>query len=193
MVRCLLSVVIRICRLTAVVVACHRHVVFSSLFEALRGNLVSLFPSTRAVSNLPFGADVYLAGAFSSSSLISSNGTSATTSDADDSKRQPRAEIDVEDQPVWQLLAALAVCADMAQQQLLVTEAREKVLENVAAATKGVVSPEVAALKIVRSLVSPLLLSAFQSKLTDFFCLRQANVNLLLQSLGLDASQITLE
>lgn len=60
-----------------------------------------------------------------------------------------RPTIDLEDEPVWQFLAAFAVCANMDQQQMLVASVREKVLENVTSATKKWVPPEVAALKIV--------------------------------------------
>jgi DNA topoisomerase 2-associated protein PAT1 len=56
--------------------------------------------------------------------------------------------MDVEDEPVWQFLAALAVCADMSQQQVLVTEVRDKVLENVTAAHRAL-EPAVAEMKIV--------------------------------------------
>jgi DNA topoisomerase 2-associated protein PAT1 len=56
--------------------------------------------------------------------------------------------MDVEDQPVWQFLAALAVCADMSQQQALVAEVRDKVLENVTAAHRAV-ELGVAEMKIV--------------------------------------------
>lgn len=72
------------------------------------------------------------------------------------------------DEPVWQFCAALAVNADMQQQQQLVAELRDKVLENVASATKGWIADDrVRALKL-------------------------ANVNLFLHALGLDSSQIML-
>lgn len=75
---------------------------------------------------------------------------------------------DAADEPVWQFCAALAVNADMQQQQQLVAELRDKVLENVASATKGWVTDErTRAMKI-------------------------ANVNLFLHALGLDSSQIML-
>lgn len=60
--------------------------------------------------------------------------------------------LDLEDEPVWRFLAAVAVCADPQEQQDLVTAVRDKVLENVSSAKKLKVTPEVAALKIVRSL-----------------------------------------
>lgn len=76
--------------------------------------------------------------------------------------------MDLADQAVWQFLAALALCASNVQQQHLVTEVREKVLENVVSATKGWVADE----------------SERQAKLD--------NVNLFLHALGLDSSQIAI-
>ena len=61
-----------------------------------------------------------------------------------------RGDLDAEDEPIWTFLASVAVSADMSQQQALVTEAREKVLECVVAASSKRVSPEAAAAKIVR-------------------------------------------
>ena len=80
---------------------------------------------------------------------------------------QPKG-LDQADQPVWQFLAALALNASMAQQQALVTELREKVLENVTSAKQGWAADEVES----------------QAKI--------ANVNLFLHALGLDSSQIVL-
>ncbi|CAE6519364.1 unnamed protein product [Rhizoctonia solani] len=113
--------------------------VFDTLFRSLAQHLVSLFPSTRYAAAQAFGATPHL----------------------------PEGP-DVADEPVWQFCAALAVNADMQQQQQLVAELRDKVLENVAGATKGWAADERAgALKI-------------------------ANVNLFLHALGLDSSQIVL-
>ncbi|KAJ1306798.1 hypothetical protein OPQ81_007784 [Rhizoctonia solani] len=113
--------------------------VFDTLFRSLAQHLVSLFPSTRYAAAQAFGANPYL----------------------------PEGP-DVADEPVWQFCAALAVNADMQQQQQLVAELREKVLENVAGATKGWVADErIGAMKL-------------------------ANVNLFLHALGLDSSQIVL-
>ncbi|CAE6481940.1 unnamed protein product [Rhizoctonia solani] len=113
--------------------------VFDTLFRSLAQHLVSLFPSTRYAAAQAFGGTPYL----------------------------PEGP-DVADEPVWQFCAALAVNADMQQQQQLVAELRDKVLENVAGATKGWVADErVAASKL-------------------------ANVNLFLHALGLDSSQIVL-
>lgn len=75
---------------------------------------------------------------------------------------------DILDQPVWQFLAALALHAITQQHQILVTSLREKVLQNVLSANKGWVADE----------------EARQTKL--------ANVNLFLNALGLDSSQITM-
>ncbi|KAB5594970.1 DNA topoisomerase 2-associated protein pat1 [Ceratobasidium theobromae] len=113
--------------------------VFNTLFRSLAQHLVSLFPSTRFATAQAFGANPYL----------------------------PEGP-DVADEPVWQFCAALAVNADMQQQQQLVAELRDKVLENVASATKGWIADDrVRALKL-------------------------ANVNLFLHALGLDSSQIML-
>jgi DNA topoisomerase 2-associated protein PAT1 len=112
---------------------------FDHLCQFLFGNLLSLFPSTRMAASLPLGPNYYL--------------------------RMSKA-VDLADQSVWQFLAALALCASNEQQQRLVTELREKVLENVVSATKGWVSDE----------------SERQAKLD--------NVNLFLHALGLDSSQI---
>ncbi|CAE6425868.1 unnamed protein product [Rhizoctonia solani] len=113
--------------------------VFDTLFRSLAQHLVSLFPSTRHAAAQAFGAAAYL----------------------------PEGP-DAADEPIWQFCAALAVNADMQQQQQLVAELRDKVLENVAGATKGWVADErVRALKL-------------------------ANVNLFLHALGLDSSQIML-
>ncbi|KAF8074818.1 topoisomerase II-associated protein PAT1 [Lyophyllum atratum] len=72
------------------------------------------------------------------------------------------------DQPVWQLLAAIALHAVTEQQHILVAALREKILENVLSVNKGWVSTE----------------DERQTKL--------ANVNLFLHALGLDSSQIAL-
>lgn len=106
--------------------------------------LSSLFPSTRAKANLPFGTMI-------------------------ESSRKN--QLEVEDQSVWQLMAALAVSANMNQQQLIVTGLREKILENVLEAKQW------------RADTS----EANRSEEGD---IRIRNVNLLLHALGLDAKQI---
>ncbi|KDE03800.1 hypothetical protein, variant [Microbotryum lychnidis-dioicae p1A1 Lamole] len=127
---------------------------FDHLFNSLVQQLPRLFPSTRAISTLPFGAAAYL----SNTAQASGPGHLNTI----------RPEIDFDDEPVWRLLAALAVCAEANEQETLVSSVREKVLENVTSAKKARIAPEVAALKI-------------------------RNVNLLLHSLGLDASMLNAE
>ncbi|KAI8053469.1 topoisomerase II-associated protein PAT1 [Syncephalis plumigaleata] len=72
---------------------------------------------------------------------------------------------DLDDGHVWQFLAAIAVGANIDQQHILVTEVRERVLENVSAAMSGQLPADQATLRI-------------------------ANVNLFLHALGLDASQV---
>ncbi|KAI9597365.1 topoisomerase II-associated protein PAT1 [Syncephalis fuscata] len=72
---------------------------------------------------------------------------------------------DSDDAHVWQFLAAVAVGANIDQQHILVTEVRERVLENVATAMSGQLPADQATLRI-------------------------ANVNLFLHALGLDASQV---
>lgn len=107
--------------------------------------LSSLFPSTRAKMNLPFGSFIDL---------------------------QQKDVLEVEDQDVWQLMAALAVGANMNQQQLIVTGLREKILENVLEAKQWQANN----------------LNSISNDQGD---IRIRNVNLLLHALGLDAAQIT--
>ncbi|KAG6890305.1 hypothetical protein C0995_009511 [Termitomyces sp. Mi166 len=76
--------------------------------------------------------------------------------------------IDHADQPIWQLLAAIALHAGADQQSFLVTTLREKVLEIVYRVNKGLIIDE----------------DERQTKL--------ANVNLFLHALGLDSSYIAL-
>jgi DNA topoisomerase 2-associated protein PAT1 len=76
--------------------------------------------------------------------------------------------VDHVDQPVWQLLAAVALHAAADQHHILVAALREKILENVLSVNKGWVATE----------------DERQTKL--------ANVNLFLHALGLDSSQIAL-
>ncbi|KAI5480813.1 DNA topoisomerase 2-associated protein PAT1 [Pseudohyphozyma bogoriensis] len=104
--------------------------VFTQLFHAISVDLPSLFPSTRAVSSLPFGTSYYLSG------------------EAASSINSLRPDIDLDDEPVWRFLASVAVCANPEEQQSLVVGVREKVLEAVRSAKKGKISQEVAALKI---------------------------------------------
>lgn len=108
--------------------------------------LATLFPSTRAKARLPFGAPA-LDGA-------------------------RKAQLEVEDRDIWQLMAAIAVSANMTQQQILVTGLREKILENVLEAKQW-------------SIANPIAASHGEADL------RIRNVNLLLHALNLDAAQIT--
>ncbi|GAA5849220.1 hypothetical protein JCM9279_005829 [Rhodotorula babjevae] len=124
------------------------HRTFTHLFGVLQQQLVALFPSSRLAASLPFGVAQY------------------------QSLDALRPECDLDDEPVWRFLAAVAVCADPDQQQVLVTAVRDKVIEGVRAARQGAkargaqaVAPEKAAFKI-------------------------RNVNLLLHALSLDASMI---
>lgn len=109
--------------------------IFAHFFNLLSNDFPSLFPSTRAVASLPFGAGYYLSGQ-SPSSL-----------------NALRPDIDLDDEPVWRFLAATAVCADPNEQQILVTAVRDKVLEHVTSTTK--LSPAVVELKIVRRVLAP--------------------------------------
>jgi len=114
------------------------HRTFTHLFGVLQQQqLVALFPSTRLAAALPFGIAQY------------------------QSLDALRPEADFDDEPVWRFLAAVAVCADPDQQQVLVTGVRDKVIEGVRAARQGAkakgaqaVAPEKAAFKIVRLPVS---------------------------------------
>jgi DNA topoisomerase 2-associated protein PAT1 len=76
------------------------------------------------------------------------------------------AQIEIDDLHVWQFLAAMAVGASMEQQHVLVTEVRERVLDNVVQASSNHLSTERVTQKI-------------------------QNVNLFLHALGLDASQVS--
>ncbi|KAL1918663.1 uncharacterized protein VTP21DRAFT_2685 [Calcarisporiella thermophila] len=76
-----------------------------------------------------------------------------------------------DDMYVWQFMAAIAVGASVEQQHVLVTEIREKVLENVSAATRD---------------------SGGVGGMSEKAALKIANVNLFLHALGLDASQVAL-
>lgn len=80
---------------------------------------------------------------------------------------QANMNTDAADQPVWHFLATLALSSAMHQQSSLVAEVREKVLENVLGATQGQFGEDIER----------------QAKIV--------NVNLFLNALGLDSSQIT--
>jgi len=119
------------------------HRTFTHLFGVLQQQLGALFPSSRLAASLPFGVAQY------------------------QSLDALRPECDLDDEPVWRFLAAVAVCADPDQQQVLVTAVRDKVIEGVRAARQGAkargaqaVAPEKAAFKIVRRRPPPSLLRA---------------------------------
>lgn len=118
--------------------------VFDQLFHRLSVDFPSLFPSTRAT-------------------IASSQKMDETEMNC----KPVRPSIDLEDEPVWQLVAALAVSTDSDGQQTLVAGLRGKVLENVLAANQKTVPDDIGALKI-------------------------KNINLMLHALGLDASMIKL-
>ncbi|GAA5956454.1 hypothetical protein JCM3765_005664 [Sporobolomyces pararoseus] len=117
---------------------------FTYLFSVLSSSLLTLFPSTRMAASVPFGVAQY------------------------QSVDALRPEADFDDEPVWRFLAAVAVCADPDQQQVLVTSVRDKVIEGVKGAKMGRGGPEISAVKI-------------------------RNVNLLLHALSLDASMIEID
>jgi DNA topoisomerase 2-associated protein PAT1 len=160
--------------------------VFNQLFHYLSSDFPSLFPSTR------------LAGALSSGSGLPPQ---AVTDSLEMNQKYMRPGIDLEDEPVWQLMAALAVSTDSDGQQTLVGGLRGKVLENVIAVSKKSVSDEIGAFKIVCLhfifffcfvfLCCALVLDHLLMKII-FLCKFQRNVNLMLHALGLDASMIKL-
>ncbi|KAI7898347.1 topoisomerase II-associated protein PAT1 [Cokeromyces recurvatus] len=73
----------------------------------------------------------------------------------------------VDDMYVWQFLAAMAVGASMDQQHILVTEVRDRVMDNIVLAKRNRLPLEQASHRI-------------------------SNVNLFLHALGLDASQVSI-
>ena len=129
--------------------------VFGVLLERLsvNGQLAELFPSTRFKAMMPFGLEFYRA---------SLHGPGAPPPHAFDA--------DAEDEPVWNLMALLAIHANLAQQQVLVQELRDKILGNVLAANEA----------------------AGRNDTPPAEDVRIRNVNLLLHALNLDATQITL-
>lgn len=116
----------------------NRQNIFEYLFQTLAPHLTYLFPSTRGPA--PRTPAGFLT-----------------------------AEADLDDQPVWQFLATLSLHANSEQHQAyLVTTLREKILENIAAVSKGFVESE------------------------EEQNLKITNVNIFLHALGLDSSQISL-
>lgn len=90
----------------------------------------------------------------------------------------------MEDEPVWNLMAALAVSASMEQQQVLVQELREKILENVISAKEWAARAGAGAGAAVGA-------GAQEGDPAVGAEMRLRNTNLLLHALGLDATQIT--
>lgn len=91
---------------------------------------------------------------------------------------------------MWHFLAALAVSSDMHQQQALVTEVREKVIENVVKA-KNVAKAAPTDSEAGSGLTAALRGQALSGDEVALGKIR--NVNTFLHALGLDASQITVE
>ncbi|KNZ57679.1 hypothetical protein VP01_2100g1 [Puccinia sorghi] len=162
--------------------------VFNQLFNYLSADFPSLFPSTRLASEL------VSAGALPPQSAADS---------LEMNQKYMRPGIDLEDEPVWQLMAALAVSTDSDGQQTLVGGLRGKVLENVIAVSKKSVPDDIGVLKIVGLHFISLFLSlhhrpgnwdgllTLRLSVLLFFRLKfQRNVNLMLHALGLDASMI---
>ncbi|KAF8511840.1 topoisomerase II-associated protein PAT1 [Hysterangium stoloniferum] len=114
---------------------------YDQLFEVLAPHFLSFFPSTRVLASLPFGMEHQF---------------------------QTTLALDAADEPVWSFFASMAVPALSEQQQILVTQLREKVLENVLSAQQGWVTDE------------------------NERTLKLRNVNMFLHALGLDSSQINL-
>ncbi|PKI84557.1 DNA topoisomerase 2-associated protein pat1 [Malassezia vespertilionis] len=97
--------------------------VFGVLLNRLSANdqLPALFPSTRIKMHLPFGVDLYMAGAFN----IPLPGA------------DKQFNLDTEDEPVWNLTALFAIHSNLHQQQVLVQELRDKILSNILAANEA--------------------------------------------------------
>ncbi|ORX43994.1 hypothetical protein DM01DRAFT_1340550 [Hesseltinella vesiculosa] len=110
--------------------------VYTALFQALQGRFASIFPA------------VYY--------LVPSN----------PSMDMNQLLLNIDDMYIWQFLAAIAVGASMEQQHVLVTEVRDRVMENII---------------LAKSNRLPL----------DRATHRIDNTNLFLHSLGLDASQVS--
>ncbi|KAJ1023154.1 hypothetical protein NDA16_003307 [Ustilago loliicola] len=134
--------------------------IFALLFSRLtaQGKLATLFPSTRTKLSLPFGVSYYMGSGL---------GQQVSAQTVGGKYRN----VDLEDEPSWNLMAALAVSSTMEQQQVLVQELRDKILENVISAKEwqkrngGAGGEEID--------------------------IRIRNVNLLLHALNLDAAQIS--
>ena len=133
--------------------------IFALLFSRLtaQGKLPTLFPSTRTKLSLPFGVSYYMGSGLGQQLSAQTVGGKYRN-------------VDLEDEPTWNLMAALAIGSSMDQQQILVQELREKILENVISAKEWAKRNPHA-----------------QAELD----IRIRNVNLLLHALNLDAAQIS--
>ncbi|KAI8885035.1 hypothetical protein K501DRAFT_216361 [Backusella circina FSU 941] len=109
---------------------------YQALFQSLQGRYLSIFPSM-----------YYLVPINPNTPMI-------------------QISLGVDDMYVWQFLAALAVGASMEQQHILVTEVRDRVMENIILVKRNRIPLEQAN-----------------------HCI--ANINLFLHALGLDASQVS--
>ncbi|GAC99644.1 topoisomerase II [Pseudozyma hubeiensis SY62] len=136
--------------------------IFALLFSRLtaRGMLPTLFPSTRSKQSLPFGVSYYMGSGLGQQLSAQTVGGKYRN-------------VDLEDEPSWNLMAALAIGSDMEQQQVLVQELRDKILENVISANEWAKR-------------NP---GARQDEFNPDIRIR--NVNLLLHALNLDAAQIS--
>ncbi|KAI8877390.1 hypothetical protein K501DRAFT_42489 [Backusella circina FSU 941] len=114
----------------------HWQELYSSLFDTLRNRYITTFPSL-----------YYLVPLIPNTPMI-------------------QLSLSVDDIYVWQFLAAMAVGASMEQQHILVTEVRDRVMENIVLAKSNRLPLDQASHRI-------------------------ANVNLFLHALGLDASQVS--
>jgi len=111
------------------------------LGQFLFGHLLTLFSSTRTQAHLPAATTYYV---------------------------RPPIDVELNDIATWQFLANFGINTTNHQQQLLVTELREKILDSVVSGRKGWITDE----------------TLSQAKMR--------NVNILLHALGLDSSQIAL-
>lgn len=67
---------------------------------------------------------------------------------------QAKPEIDLEDEPIWRFFGALAVGADSSEQELLVTNVKDKVFEFTTFTKKSWITEDIIQLKIVSFLSS---------------------------------------
>ncbi|TKY89617.1 hypothetical protein EX895_001402 [Sporisorium graminicola] len=140
--------------------------IFALLFSRLtaQGKLPTLFPSTRTKMTLPFGVSYYMGSGLGQQLSAQTVGGRYRN-------------VDLEDEPTWNLMAALAIGSTMEQQQVLVQELREKILENVISAKEWAKRNPLGGGAGGDNDINP--------------DIRIRNVNLLLHALNLDAAQIS--